>query len=222
MKPASVLAVMLFVSVFAQLRSSASDTKHLSTATASLSADEFDWREMVPYLLAAAALPEDEGVKAMLENSKILRAYLAGIVQAECRPGNERCDSSRPDFTREAEVTRRIDGIAREGMIHRKKTASVDYPFDRKPFPFSQISALRSDKQQDAYVIVQFADHVYTADQVQAKYGAPYDTDIFGRYSVYKYRLQSAGYTSKAIFEINPADGAVIMVAISLKTRKGH
>jgi hypothetical protein len=222
MKPVTVLAVLLVVSVFAKPRLSASDVKYPSAITASLSADDFDWREMLPYLCTAATLPEDDGVKTMLENSKILRAYLANIVREECRPGNDRCDSSRAGFTREAEITRRIDGIVQEGMIHRKKTASVDYPFDRKPFPFSQISALRSDKQQDAYVIVQFADHAYTADQVQAKYGAPYDTDIFGRYSVYKYRLQTARYTSKAIFEINPADGAVIMVAISLKTRKSH
>jgi hypothetical protein len=60
----------------------------------------------------------------------------------------------------------------------------------------------------------------YKAWQVQAKYGAPYDTDIFQWYSVYKYKQDNGQYTSKAVFEIDPTDGAVLRVAISLKPRK--
>jgi len=55
---------------------------------------------------------------------------------------------------------------------------------------------------------------------VQAKYGVPYDTDIFQWYSVFTYRLDSAGYTSKAVFQVDPVDGAVIKIAISLKAKK--
>lgn len=184
-----------------------------------ISVEDFDWREMVPYLLAAAALPEDEGVKQMLENTRVLRAYIAGDVRTECKPGNERCDSSRDGFTPEGEVTRRIDDIVKEGLIHRHKTASIDYAFDRPAFPFSQISALRSEKRKDAYVVVQFADHAYTVSQVQAKYGAPYDTDIFDRYSVFKYRLDNPSYHSQAFFEVDPTNGSVLQVAISLKAK---
>jgi hypothetical protein len=68
--------------------------------------------------------------------------------------------------------------------------------------------------------VVALADHSYTAADVQAKYGTPYDTDIFQWYSVYKYRMDSPDYTSKAIFEIDPVDGAVIKIAISLKPKK--
>lgn len=184
-----------------------------------LSADDFDWREMVPYLFTASTLPEDEGVKTMLENAKLLRAYIARDVRSECKPGNDRCDPTRDGFTPDDEVTRRIDAIVREELIHRHKTASLDFAFERQPFPFAQISALRSDKRQDAYLVVQFADHAYTVSQVQAKYGAPYDTDIFDRYSVFKYRQVNARYSSKAFFEVDPTNGSVLQVAISLKAK---
>jgi hypothetical protein len=187
-----------------------------------LSADDFDWRELVPYLFTASTLPEDEGVKTMLENAKVLRAYVASDVRAECKPGNSRCDSNREGFTPDGEVTRRIDAIVKEGIIHRQKTASLDYPFDGRPFPFSEISVLRSEKRQDAYLVIQFSDHAYNVAQVQAKYGAPYDTDIFDRYSVFKYRLQNAHYKSKAFFEVDPTNGFVLQVAISLKAKAAH
>ena len=120
----------------------------------------------------------------------------------------------------EGEVTKRIDQIVLERIFLRHKRAIVDCPLARQPFPFSEIAALKSEKQRNAYLILELADHSYTAAQVQAKYGAPYDTNIFQWYSVYKYRLDSTGYTSKAVFEINPVDGAVVRVAISLKPKK--
>jgi hypothetical protein len=184
-----------------------------------LSPADFDWREMVTYLFSAATLPEDEGIKNILENSRVLRTYIATDVRTECKPGNNRCDSDRDGFTVDGEITRRIDALVKEGIIHRHKTASLDYPFDRPSFPFSQISALRSDKREDAYVVVQFADHAYSIWQVQAKYGPPYDTDIFDRYSVFKYRLDSQYYKSKAFFEVDPSNGSVLQVAISLKAK---
>jgi hypothetical protein len=187
---------------------------------AAFSADDFDWRDAVPYLFTAAGLPEDEGLKTILENSKPLRIYVASEVRADCERGNDRCDSSSKDLTQDNEVTRRIDDIVREGVRHEHKSAFVDFAFGPQPFVFSQISALRSDKQQDAYLVLQFADHAYTAAQVQAKYGAPFDTDIFGRSSVYKYRVVNARYTGRAVFEINPADGAVMKVAISVKAKR--
>jgi hypothetical protein len=95
----------------------------------------------------------------------------------------------------------------------------VDYPLDERFFPFTEISALRSDKLNDAYVVLQFADRTYYVTQLLAQYGEPYDTDIFDRFSVFKYRMKSPGYTSRAIFEVNPADGAVMTVAISLKAK---
>jgi hypothetical protein len=122
----------------------------------------------------------------------------------------------------QGEVNRRIDEIVREGMVHRHKTASVDYPLEGQSFAFSEIAALKSENRQDAYLVLQLADHSYTATQLQAKYGAPYDTNIFEWYSVFTYRLDSAGYTSKAVFEIDPVDGAVIKVAISLKAKKSR
>jgi hypothetical protein len=209
-------------SIFALLVASAFGASQPTAATQTpFTVDDFDWREMVPALFAAATLPGQEGLKTLLENSKILRSYVTRGVQAECKPDNPRCDSSRDGFTVNGEVTRRIDGIVQEGMLHRNKTSYVDYAMDRS-FPFSEIAAIRSDKREDAYFLLQFPDRSYTAAEVEEKYGTPYDSDIVQWYSVYKYRLDSAQYTSRAVFEIDPTDGAVLKVAISLKTRKHH
>lgn len=187
---------------------------------AEFSADNFDWREMVPYLFQAATLSGEQGIRAVLENSSVLRAYVANEVQTECRPNRNPCPAKGDLVTLEGEVSKRIDEIAQEGMFRRHKTAIVDYQLTRRPFPFSEIAALKSEKHRDAYLILAFADRSYTAAQVQAKYGDPYDTDIFQWYSIFKYRLDRPGYTSKAVFEIDPVDGAVIKVAISLKLKK--
>jgi DNA-binding Lrp family transcriptional regulator len=125
-------------------------------------------------------------------------------------------------FMLEEEVSKRIDEIVQEGIFRQHKTAIVDYPLAHQPFPFSEVAALKSEKHGDVYLILEFADHIYTAAQVQAKYGTPYDTNISQRYSVFTYRVDSTRYTSKAVFEIDPVDGAVIKVAISLKPRNHH
>ncbi|MGD1025415.1 MAG: hypothetical protein ABR880_21740 [Candidatus Sulfotelmatobacter sp.] len=217
------VVLLLLLSVFATRLSRAADggNQPLDVGPqARFSADNFDWREMIPYLSAAAALPEEQGIKAVLENSKALRVFVANEIRGECLPDKGRCVAKREGFTLEGEVDKRIDGIVREGMVHGHKTASVDYPLQGQPFPFSEIAALKSEKRQDAYLILQLADRNYTAAQLQAKYGAPYDTNIFQWYSVFTYRLDSAAYASKAVFEVDPVDGAVIKIAISLKAKK--
>jgi len=117
-------------------------------------------------------------------------------------------------------VSKRIDEIVEEGIFHRHKTAIVDYPLAHKPFPFSELAAVKSDNHSDAYFMLSLSDRSYTAMEVQAKYGTPYDTNIVQWYSVYIYRLDGPNYSSKAVFEIDPVDGAVIKVAISLKPKK--
>ncbi len=187
---------------------------------AELSADNFDWREMVRYLFKAATVPGEQGIKTVLENSSVLRAYIANEIQAQCRPKEHPCTAKGDAVVPEGEVTKRIDDIVREGTFERHKTAVVDYQLTRRPFPFSEIAALKSEKHPDVYLILALADRSYTAAQVQAKYGDPYDTDVFQWYSIFKYRLDRPGYTSKAVFEIDPVDGAVIKVAISLKLKR--
>jgi hypothetical protein len=221
MKPATLL-LLLSLSVALLVQSSKASTPGNPSAATTFSADDFDWRDVVPALFSASGQPAEQGLKTMLENSKVLRAYVAKQVRAECKPGNERCDSNVEGFTVEGEVTRRIDSIVRENLVHQHKCAVLDYSFDRQSFPFVEISALRSENRQDAFIVLQFADHSYRAVDLQAKYGAPYDTDIFERYSVFKYRLVNAHYVSKAIFEVNPVDGVVFKVAISVKPRKHH
>jgi hypothetical protein len=183
------------------------------------SADDFDWREMVPFLFTAAALPGEQGVKTVLENSKVLRVYVMSDVRAQCTPANKPCPGTDNSLL-ENDVNKKIDEIVQEGISHRHNRAIVDYTLARKPFPFSEIAAVKSENHPEAYFMLVFADRNYTAADVQAKYGAPYDTDVVQWYSVFKYRMESPHYTSKAVFEVDPIDGAVLKVSISLKMKK--
>ena len=222
---AATLLVMLslLLSVFAPSGFSESDGGNQPPGTSAQSefaADDFDWRQMVPYLFVAAALPGEQGIKAVLENSRVLRAYVEDEVRAECRRDKHPCPAKNDCSVLNEEVSKRIDEIVREGILRRHKTAVVDYPLERRPFPFSEIAAVKSENHPDAYFMLAFADRSYTAAQVQEKYGAPRDTNVSQWFSVFKYELESPDYTSKAVFEIDPVDGAVIKVAISLKPKK--
>jgi len=222
MKSSTLLVMLLLLVFHTSLSSAAEGSKNSPSVSLSarFSADDFDWRDIVPYLFVAATLAGDQGIQEVLENSRVLRVHVANEIRAECAPDKGRCAAKRDGFTLDGEIKKRIDEIVREGIVHRHKTVSVDYLLGGQPFPFSEIAALKSEKRPDAYFILQLADHSYTAAQVQAKYGAPYDTNIFQWYSVFTYRLDSPRYTSRAVFEIDPADGAVIKVAISLKPKK--
>jgi hypothetical protein len=221
MKPATIVTVLsLLLSFWLPLSSQASDADKQppGNAQAQFSADDFDWREMVPYLFAAADLPGEQGVKAVLENCKVLRVYVANEVRVQCSSDKNPC-SAKNDSSEE-QVSKKIDEIVQEGISHRRQKAIVDYTLTRKPFPFSEIAAVKSESHSEAYFMLTFADRSYTATDVQAKYGAPYDTDVVQWYSVFKYRMESPHFTSKTVFEIDPIDGAVLKVSVSLKTRK--
>ena len=225
MKLAILLALSWLLSIFGPALSRASDGSNPPSGTGAqteFSADDFDWREVVPYLFIAAGLPEEQGIKTLLENSRVLRAYLANEVRPECEAAKNPCAAKGDGFVPEGEVSKRIDEIVQEGIFRRHKMAIVDYRLARQPFPFSEIVALKREKQHDAYLILELADRSYTAAQLQTKYGAPQDTNVFQWYSVYIYRLDSTRYTSKAVFEIDPVDGAIVRVAISLKPKNRH
>lgn len=215
MKPGNLLILLVFV--LAPLLLHASDGG--MQPETQFSADDFDWREMVPFLFTAAALPGEQGVKAVLENSKVLRVYVMNEVRPQCMPDKNPCPAMNDNPLPENDVSKRIDEIVQEGISHRHQKAIVDYKFARKPFPFSEIAAVKSENHSEAYFMLTFADRSYTAADVQAKYGAPYDTDVVQWYSVFKYRMESPHYTSKAVFEIDPIDGAVVKISISLKTK---
>lgn len=221
MKAATVLFSLSFLCVCALEVYGGSDVdkkQPSASVPVPFSADDFDWREMLPYLFVAAALPDEQGIKAVLEHAGVLRAYVSREIRTECRTNRNPCPASADAL--EQEVTKNIDQIVQEGIFHRHKAAIVDYPLAQQPFPFSEVAAIKSEKHPDAYLILQLADHSYRAWQVQAKYGEPYDTNIFQWYSVYEYKQDSTQYTGKAVFEIDPTDGAVLKVAISLKPKK--
>jgi hypothetical protein len=196
-----------------------SDRRHDERIQAEFSAEDFDWRTLVPSLFVAAELPGEQGIKAILENFTVLRTYVANEVRSDCGQYMERCAISGEHVALQAEVSKRIDRIVQEGIFYRHRIAIVDYPLAQQPYPFSEIVALKRDKQRDAYLILELSDHSYTAAQVQSKYGVPSDTDVVEWYGVYKYKLDTARYICRTVFEIDPVDGAVIRVAISLKRK---
>ena len=216
MKPGNFLIPLVFV--LAPLLLYASDGG--AQPQAQFSAEDFDWREMVPFLFTAATLPGEQGVKAVLENSKVLRVYVGNEIRVQCKPDTNPCPAMNDNPLPENDVSKKIDEIVQEGISHRHQKAIVDYTFTRTPFPFSEIAAVKSEDHSEAYFMLTFADRNYTAADVQAKYGVPYDTDVVQWYSVFKYRMESPYYTSKAVFEIDPIDGAVLKISISLKTKK--
>jgi len=124
MKPATPLVMLsLLLSVSAPSLSSASDGGNQppgTSAQAEFTADDFDWREMVPYLFVAAALPAEQGIKAVLENSRVLRAYVGNGVREECRLDKKPCSAKGDGSMPEEEVSQRIDEIVQEGIFRQQ------------------------------------------------------------------------------------------------------
>lgn len=191
------------------------DEVHGDAKVTGLSADDFDWRDILPYLFTACSMPGQQGITMVLENSKVLRTYVANEIQAKCKPDRSTCPADDND-----EITKRIVEIVQEEIVHRNNNAVVDHRLTRQPFPFSEIAAVKSEKRPQAYLMLALSDRSYKAADLQDKYGAPFDTNIVQWYSVFKYRVKNADYTSDAVFEIDPVDGAVIKVAISLRPKK--
>jgi len=217
-----VLSISLMCLLSASAHASDSTTTSSTDTPGRFSAADFDWRDLVPYLLAATRLPDEQGITAVLENSLVLRTYVAREVRQDCRSHARACNLNSEHSNLEDEVSKRIAQIVQEGIFHRHKNAIVDYKLTRQPFPFSEIAAVKGEKKSDVYLLLELADRSYKAADVQDKYGAPFDTNIFQWYSVFKYRMKTADYTSDAVFEIDPVDGAVIKMAVNLKTRKHH
>ncbi|MGC1371157.1 MAG: hypothetical protein WA824_03370 [Candidatus Sulfotelmatobacter sp.] len=204
--------------------SSAGDSGHAATAAATqlFSANDFDWREMIPALTVAAELPGDQGVKELLENSIVLRAYVVNQIRAECKVDKSYCFAIIDSSALKPEVTSRIDTIVAKAIFTQNKMAVVDYTLAQQPFPFSEIAAYKSQNHRDAYLVLAPAGRSYTSLRVKAKYGVPFDDDIFQSYGVYKYRVDNPGYRSEAVFEIDPTNDAVMKIAVSVKARKNH
>jgi hypothetical protein len=223
-KHSTLLVVLwLLVLAFAPRFLSASDSGHPPNLATSqpFSAGDFDWREMVPALAAAAELPGEQGVRELLENSSVLRTYVVSQLRGGCTSDKNRCAAIADSAALEQEVTNRIDQIVAKQGFTKHKTAIVDYTLSQ-PFPFSEIAAYRSQNQQDAYFMLAPAGHSYTSARVKAKYGAPFDDDIFQWYGVYKYRLDNAEYRTEAVFEIDPTNDAIVKIALSFKPKKHH
>lgn len=216
-------ALCLFLASLAPFLS-ASDSSHPPTISVAqpFSANDFDWREMIPALAAAAELPGDQAVKELLENSGVLRTYVVNQVWADCKVDRTRCTAISTESALQQEVTGRIDAIVAKTIFTRNKMTIVDYSLAKQPFSFSEIAAYKSQNRRDAYLVLALAGQSYKSVGVKAKYGVPFDDDIFQWYGVYKYRVDNPGYRTEAVFEIDPPSDSVIKIAISFKAKKNH
>jgi hypothetical protein len=227
MKPITLALTFLVLSGFPPAMWSAGPDDANQPATVigpsvAFSADDFDWHETLASLYVAAGLPDEQGIKAALENSRVLRAYVASDIQAECQSGSRACAEKTGSSSLQGEVTKRIDEIVQEGTSHHHKVTLVDYALMRQPFPFTDIAAMRTENHHDAYLVLDFASNTYNVAQLRDKYGAPYDTDVREWYGVYKYRLDTRDYAARVAFEIDPVDGSVLRMAIRLKRKDGR
>jgi hypothetical protein len=222
-KLAASLLALVSLSILMASRSAASDSGNSSEpkTTQISSANDFDWQEVVPALATAAELPADQGVKELLENCNVLRSYIAAEVRAECISDKNMCAATADKPAFERQVTARIDGIVAKEISTKNKTAMVDYTFSES-FPFSEVAAYRSQNRPDAYLTLAPADRSYTSSLVKARYGEPFDDDVFQWHGVYKYRLDKPEYRSEAVFEIDPTNDAVVKITISFKPKKHH
>src|ERR1700683_1303193 len=120
------VSLLLWLSVFPAPLSSAANggTQPADIGPqARFSPDDFDWRQMVPYLFAAAALPSEQGIQSVFENSTVLRVHVANQISPECRRDKGGSDAQREGCRMEREVDKRNDGIVREGMVHGRRPA---------------------------------------------------------------------------------------------------
>ncbi len=202
-------------------RAASGDDAHPAGASepTQVSAGDFDWRSMLPYLDKAAGLTDEEGIKELLENSMALRAYVAQGLEGQCRPGAQGCGTTAGEGAPSAAVTEKIDDMVHKEIYRHRNVTRVDLALTRQPFPFTFIAALKTKKHRDAYLVLYFAAKSYTAAQVLGKYGAPAEESVFGTASLCRYRLETNAYTARAAFTIDPTDGEVYRVAISLKRR---
>jgi len=182
-------------------------------------ADEFDWRDMPPLLSRVAGLAPEKAVKELLENTAVLRDYVALELQAQCGSGAPACDLKPGDPTLEAAITKRIDDTVRGNIFTRRNVTRVDYLLSHQPFPFTAITAMKSGGRQDAFLVLDFAENSYTSAQIESKYGSPRDKSIFQRFSMFEYRIDEKTYVAHAAFTIDPVTGQARRLAISLKRK---
>ncbi len=193
--------------------SASGDDAHPAAAagSAATSAAGFDWRSTLPYLDKAADLSEEDGLRELLENLAVFRTYIANdLLSQGVRPVGDTA------------VTQKIDQLVHEGLFRRRKITRVDYRLSRQPFPFTFLAAVKTSNHHDAYLVLYPVEKSYTAAQVQAQYGPPPSTNIVGTASLYTYKLETATYAARATFTIDPVDGTVDRLAISLKRKRGH
>lgn len=205
----SIVIALLFACMLPPAASPApaDDARSASAAaSAAVSAASFDWRAALPELDKAAGLSEEDGIRDLLETLPLLRAYMARELAAQAA-------------VQDQAVTDKIDAVVRQELFHHRDVTRVDYPLKHQPFPFTFVAAVKTRKHHDAYLVLYFADKTYTAAQVQAKYGAPPSASIVGAASLYTYKVDTPTYSARATFTIEPVDGSVDRLAISLRRK---
>jgi hypothetical protein len=182
----------------------------------------FDWRDAITPLYRAAALPADEAVKLLLQNTVDLRTNVAIALLTERRSGESNTEpiyhAKLGDPALEAAITQKIDDLVRQRLQSHGDMTSVDC-WLRQPFPYSAIIALKSHTEPYASLVFEMSEgSALTENGIAMKYGPPQNRAIDeGSFSVTTYQVETKSYVAKAAFQAEPNNSQIRRISISLK-----
>jgi hypothetical protein len=179
----------------------------------------FEWADAIPYLRRAAALPPEEAVRLLLQNSVHLRTYVA-IELTACASGPF-CNQRVGDPALETEITRRIDDAIKAKLRTGGSVTSADIAFPRQPYPFTFLAALKPHTSRSATLIASLTrGNGLTLTRVINNYGEPAEERTTARGRILVYKAEGADYTSKTEFTVSGNTGETTDVMISVQRRR--
>jgi hypothetical protein len=100
------------------------------------SAEDFDWRYIVPSLFTAASLPGEQAIKTILENSRVLRTYVAKQLRGECTTHRRLFATTDDTSVRGEEVSKRMTrSYRKESFIGTKRQLLTTHSNNLSLFP---------------------------------------------------------------------------------------
>lgn len=179
----------------------------------------FELDDMIPHLQRAIDMPPKEGVKLLLQRTPHLRTYMATLLQVArpCPPSDPICTAQLGDLILERAINREIATIVELRISTKGTMTAVDYEFERQPFPFTVVTALRSRTEPYASIVFDLPRRTtYTGSRVLEKYG-PAEERRVNDETWLSYRIENAGYTVVRRFRIDIQSNEVRQQSLSLK-----
>jgi len=187
-----------------------------------------EWRDYIPWLYQAAALPQSEGVRLLLQHDLFSRTYAAIEILRAChgdnanipKPADPVCKANLGDEILESAITKKIDNIIATRTRSDNTLLSVDCSPDQ-PFPVDMIVAMRSRGSPYACLSFQLpVGNGTTVDQIERRYGTASDRSIDAQgFDTLTYRSGTSSYDAKTYFRFDSVTGELRRVMISVDRR---